>query len=85
MYLKVLTCDLTPTHSPSMTPPEFVDLSRVYVRFTWWDIEGLGVLFDSFEYSLRRFTLINYMSNVDRLFKALVLVILLNFHHKALI
>jgi len=27
--------------------PEFVDLSRVYVRFSWWDIGGLSVLFEN--------------------------------------
>jgi len=28
--------------------PEFFDLSRVLVCFSWWDIEELGVLFDYF-------------------------------------
>ena len=26
---------------------ELVDLSRVYVRFSWWDIGGLSVLFEN--------------------------------------
>ena len=29
-----------------MDSPEFLDLSRVYVRFSWWDIGGIGVLLE---------------------------------------
>jgi hypothetical protein len=33
-----------------MDSPEFVDLRCVLIDFSWWDIGGLGVVFDSFEF-----------------------------------